>query len=120
MKCKFLEGTEANLKETVELLGMRGKMDLGPVIDTVNGIKAIEKGANYKLAASITFGNFYIASTGIDEDDIMDKDDYIVLFSMGATPDLIFHYVLQSNQFHADLCLYNSRILHLLHYCYTT
>ncbi|MCQ2466906.1 MAG: histidinol dehydrogenase [Clostridia bacterium] len=40
MKCKFLEGTEANLKETVELLGMRGKMDLGPVIDTVNGVLA--------------------------------------------------------------------------------
>lgn len=63
------------------------------VIDTVNGIKALNAGANYSLAATITFGNFYIASTGNDENGIMDNGDYIVVFSQGATPDLIFHYI---------------------------
>ena len=63
------------------------------VIDTVNGIKALNAGANYSLAATITFGNFYIASTGNDENGIMDDGDYIVVFSQGATPDLIFHYI---------------------------
>ncbi len=65
------------------------------VVDTVNGVKAINSGANYSLAASITFGNFYLASTGNDEDGIMNEGDYIVLFSKGATPDLIFHYLFK-------------------------
>ena len=63
------------------------------VIDTVNGIKALNNGANYKLAATITFGNFFLASTGHDENGVIDKDDYIVIFSQGATPDLVFHYL---------------------------
>lgn len=63
------------------------------VIDTVNGIKALNAGSKYKLAATITFGNFYIASTGIDDNGVMDDGDYIVLFSQGATPDLVFHYI---------------------------
>lgn len=63
------------------------------VIDTVNGIKALNAGANYKLAATITFGNFYIAATGNDEDGVMNDGDYIVVFSQGATPDLVFHYL---------------------------
>lgn len=63
------------------------------VIDTVSGIKALNAGANYKMAATITFGNFYIAATGNDENKTLDNEDYIVLFSQGATPDLIFHYV---------------------------
>ena len=63
------------------------------VIDTVSGIKAIKNGAPFKLAASITFGNFYIASTGNDENETMDADDTIVLFGEHQTPDLLFHYL---------------------------
>ncbi len=63
------------------------------VIDTVNGVKALNNGARYKLAATITFGNFYIAATGYDDDGIMNEGDYIVIFSQGATPDLVFHYI---------------------------
>ncbi len=63
------------------------------VIDTVSGIKAINNGAPYKLAATITFGNFFIASTGNDTDDTMDVDDKIVLFGQNQTPDYIFHYL---------------------------
>lgn len=81
------------------------KSDVGSdivVIDTVNGIKALNAGANYKLAATITFGNFYIASTGIDDNGIMEDGDYIVLFSKGATPDLIFHY-LYGNEMESNI-----------------
>ncbi len=63
------------------------------VIDTVSGIKAINNGAPYKLAASITFGNFFIASTGNDDNDSMDAGDTIVLFGQNQTPDLIFDYL---------------------------
>ena len=65
------------------------------VIDTINGIKAIQSGAQYKMAAAITFGNFYIASTGIDDNGIMEDGDYIVLFNQAGTPDLIFHYIFE-------------------------
>ena len=68
------------------------------VIDTISGIKAINKGAPYKLAANLTFGNFYIASCGNDDNSIMDKGDRIVLFGQGTTPDVIFHY-LYGNEF---------------------
>ena len=63
------------------------------VIDTVSGIKAINKGAPYKIAATITFGNFYIASTGNDDNGVMETDDTIVLFGQNQTPDYIFHYL---------------------------
>ena len=63
------------------------------VIDTVSGVQALQKGAPYKLAASITFGNFFIASTGHDANGNMDPGDKIVVFGQGKTPDLLFHYL---------------------------
>ena len=63
------------------------------VIDTVSGIKAINNGAPFKLLSTITFGNFFIASTGHDEDGVMDASDKIVLFGKNQTPDLLFHYI---------------------------
>ncbi|MCQ2532714.1 MAG: histidinol dehydrogenase [Saccharofermentans sp.] len=38
MKCKLVKGNKENLKELCGKLGARGKMDLGPIIDTVNGV----------------------------------------------------------------------------------
>ena len=38
MKCKFVNGTIDNLQEVCDKLGARGKMDLGPVITTVQGV----------------------------------------------------------------------------------
>ena len=65
MKCKLVQGSKENLKATVEKLGIRGKMDLKPVIETVqqvidnvrdNGDKALlgytEKFDGVKLEAS--------------------------------------------------------------------
>ena len=63
------------------------------VIDTVSGIKAINNGAPYKLAANITLGNFFIGATGNDADGTMDPDDKIVIFGEHQTPDLLFHYL---------------------------
>ena len=68
------------------------------VIDTVSGIKAINNGAPYRIHSSITFGNFFIASTGHDDNGVMDPTDKIVLFSQKQTPDLLFHYIF-GNEF---------------------
>lgn len=67
------------------------------VIDTVSGLKAIENGAPFKIAATLTHGNFFIAATGNDENKTMDKDDTIVVFGQNQTPDLLFNYIYGSD-----------------------
>lgn len=84
--------TNSTPSNIVAMLNSSSDKDM-VVIDTVSGIKAIQKGAPYKLAAIITFGNFYIASTGHDTNNQMDPTDKIVLFGQNQTPDLVFHYL---------------------------
>lgn len=67
------------------------------VIDTIKGVQTINNGAPYKLAATITFGNFYIASTGNDDNNTMDKEDEIVIFGKGQTPDKVFNLIYGSD-----------------------
>lgn len=65
------------------------------VLPTNAGVKAIvENNLPYKLAATITFGNFYVVSMGNDDDENgMDASDTILLFQKNNVPDKIFHYV---------------------------
>ncbi len=64
------------------------------VLPTNAGVQAIKgKNAPYQIAATITFGNFYIASMGNDADGVMNEGDKILLFQKGNVPDKIFHYV---------------------------
>ena len=64
------------------------------VLPTNAGIQAIvNKSAPYKIAVTITFGNFYIASLGNDSNSVMDASDTILLFQKGNVPDKLFHYV---------------------------
>ena len=89
-----LEGFETTTDpSTIVPLLATGKYDVA-VLPTNVGATAINvKKVPYKLLCTITFGNLYIASTGKDEDGIMDESDYIVSFQQGAVPDKIFHYV---------------------------
>lgn len=83
---------------TIVPLMASGQVDVA-VLPTNVGVNAItKKNVPFKILATITFGNFYIASTGHDDDGIMDADDYIVSFQQGAVPDKIFHYV-HGNEF---------------------
>ncbi len=64
------------------------------VVDLTSGIKAIANGADYKVAAIITFGNFYLASTGNDDNETMDAGDRIVLFgNENMLPNKLWHYL---------------------------
>lgn len=63
------------------------------ILPTNAGVQAIKKGANYLIASTITFGNFYIASTGNDIDQTLNEGDYVVLFQQNNVPDKLFHYV---------------------------
>lgn len=84
--------------------------DNGPdvvVVDTVGGLNAISKGADYKLDAIITFGNFFIASTGNDDNGTLDSDDKIVLFGQNQTPDLVWHYIY-GNEYDENIIFVNA------------
>lgn len=72
---------------------VKGQKDI-VVLPTNVGVNAIvNKKVDYKIAATITFGNLFVASTGNDDNGQLDKDDYIVLFQQGSVPDLVFHGV---------------------------
>lgn len=63
-------------------------------LPTNAGLTAItKKKAPYKIAATVTFGNFFLASTGNDENKTLDADDYVVVFQQGGLPDKVFQYV---------------------------
>lgn len=72
---------------------VKGQKDIVVLPTNVGVNSIITKNLEYKIAATITFGNLYVAATGHDDDGIMDKDDYIVLFQQNSVPDLIFHSV---------------------------
>lgn len=85
--------TNAVPTNIISAMGPSSLYDL-VVIDTTSGIQAISNGSPYLLASTITFGNFYIASTGNDDNNTMDKGDNIVLFGgKAAIPNKIFHYL---------------------------
>ena len=65
------------------------------VLPTNAGMQTIAKQSSptYKIAATITFGNFFIASMGNDADGVMNEGDTILLFQKNNVPDKIFHYV---------------------------
>ena len=65
------------------------------VLPTNAGMNIIanQSSAAYKIAATITFGNFYIVSMGNDADQTMNEGDTIVLFQKNNVPDKVFHYV---------------------------
>ena len=63
------------------------------IAPTNAGIAAINKGATYKLAATITFGNFFILSTGNDTDGVMNKGDKVLAFQESGVPGKLFKYL---------------------------
>ena len=82
----------ASAENVIGYLSANSDKDI--VIAPTNALVAIsKKNAPFKIASTITFGNFYIASTGNDEDEKMDKDDYVVLFQQNGLPDKLFQYV---------------------------
>lgn len=53
----------------------------------------IKQKGKYKIAATITFGNFYLISTGRDVDRILNKGDKVLIFQENDVPGKLFNYV---------------------------
>ena len=61
------------------------------VAPTQGGLTQIVKQhANYKIAATITFGNFYIVSTGRDADNTFNENDKVLIFQENDVPGKVF------------------------------
>ena len=82
----------ANPANVVSYLSASSGKDV-VIVPTNAGMNAIvKKSAPYKIAATVTFGNFYLAATGNDADATLDDDDYVVAFQQNNVPDKIFKY----------------------------
>ena len=57
------------------------------------GIAAINKGAEYKIAATVTFGNFFLISTGSDEDKTLNEGDKVLAFQQNGVAGKLFNYL---------------------------
>lgn len=63
------------------------------VAPTNGGLMQIKQGAQYKIAATVTFGNFYLLASGRDIDQTLSAGDKVLVFQEGEVPDLVFKYL---------------------------
>ena len=63
------------------------------VAPTHGGLNKIKAGANYLIAATVTLGNFYLLSTGRDEDEILNEGDKVMYFQPSDVPGKVFNYL---------------------------
>lgn len=63
------------------------------VAPTNAGINAIANGANYAIAATVTFGNFYILATGHDNDGVLNEGDRVLGFQENNVAGKVFKYL---------------------------
>ena len=63
------------------------------IAPTNAGLAAINRGAEFKIAATITFGNFFIVSTGHDKNGTMDKGDKVLAFQENGVAGKMFNYI---------------------------
>ena len=85
--------TNSNPSEGIIPQMVTGQKDV-VVLPTNAGMQAIiNKKAEYQIAATITFGNFYLISMNNDDNKTLDASDTILLFQKGNVPDKVFHYV---------------------------
>ena len=112
MKCKYMEGTSANLKETCELLGLRGKMDLGPVIETVsaviddireNGDAAVSKYTKKFDGCDIDASNIRVTKEEIDEAMKAVDPELLEIIKKAASDIRAFHEKQKEEGFMMDV-----------------
>ena len=64
------------------------------VAPTNNGLnQIINLGAKFKIAATITFGNFFLVSMGTDEDETLNDGDKVIIFQENGIPGKTFKYL---------------------------
>lgn len=85
---------EINAAENVQAY-MTGTSDKDVVILPTNfGVNAITKqSVPFKLAATVTFGNFFLLSTGLDDNATLDSGDKVLAFQQNGVAGKLFNYL---------------------------
>ena len=83
----------ADANNVLSYLSANSEKDI--VIAPTNALvsKVMGKINNFKIAANITFGNFYLVSVNKEGEANMTSDSYVVLFQQNQLPDRLFKYV---------------------------
>ena len=83
----------ADANNVLSYLSANSEKDI--VIAPTNALvsKVMGKIDNFKIAANITFGNFYLVSVNQETQREMTNSDYVVLFQQNQLPDRLFKYV---------------------------
>ena len=64
------------------------------ILPTNYGVNMIaNKGVGFKLAATVTFGNFFLLSTGKDSDGVLSEGDKVIAFQQNGVAGKLFNYV---------------------------
>ena len=64
------------------------------ILPTNYGVNAIvNKGVGFKLAATVTFGNFFLLSTGADADNTLNEGDKVLAFQQNGVAGKLFNYL---------------------------
>ena len=64
------------------------------IAPTDSGLNQIVNlGAKYKIAATVTFGNFFLIASGSDEDGVLNKGDSVIIFQENGIPGKTFNYL---------------------------
>lgn len=85
---------EINAAENVQAY-MTGTSDKDVVILPTNfGVNAIvNQNVEFKLAATVTFGNFFLLSTGLDDNNALDSGDKVLAFQQKGVAGKLFNYL---------------------------
>ena len=63
------------------------------VAPTNAGVAKIKAGAPYKIAATVTFGNFFLLSTGKDDNEALDEGDKVLAFQENGVAGKLYKYL---------------------------
>ena len=100
MKCKIVKGDKDNLNELTDLLGARGKMDLGPIIDKVtviiddikkNGDEAVLKYTKKFDKADLTAEGMKVTQKEIDDAMATIDPELLEVIKKAANNIRVFH-----------------------------
>ncbi len=72
------------------------------VAPTNAGINAINNGANYQIAATLTFGNFYLLATGKDSDKTLNEGDKVLAFQQNGVAGKLFNFIYGDKNLSVD------------------
>ena len=91
----FVNGLHTVLNPAQELLPEFGNNNYDVIVAPAKGglTKIVKAGANYQMAAVVTFGNFALVSTGKDDDGVLNAGDNVLIFQKADIPGAVFDFL---------------------------